>query len=67
VDGSDYTLIDNAYNFQQASLDGSIAPQTAESLSQINDNAGTVVPEPASIAVLGLTAVSALRRRRRFI
>ena len=67
VDGSDYTLIDNAYNFQQASLDGSIAPQTAESLSQINDNAGTVVPEPASIALLGLTAVSALRRRRRFI
>ena len=63
VNGSDYTLIDNAFNSQGAIL----STQVADPTSQIAASAATAsaVPEPASLGLLGLSAISLLSRRRR--
>ena len=58
INGSDYTLIDNAFNQQGVRLSAQIASATAQSGT-------TAVPEPASMAVLSLTALSTLVRRRK--
>jgi hypothetical protein len=59
INGSDYTLIDNAFNAQGASL------ATAVATTQIASPNTTAVPEPTGIALLSLTAITALRRRIR--
>jgi autotransporter-associated beta strand protein len=57
VNGSDYTLIDNAFNTQGAILADIVATPTA----QIAGNSS--VPEPASIAILGIPMLALLKRR----
>jgi hypothetical protein len=57
IDGSDYSLIDNAFNTQGASLAAIIATPTAIISSS--------VPEPASLGVVGIVALGFLARRRR--
>jgi fibronectin-binding autotransporter adhesin len=60
VDGSDYTLIDNTFNTQGQNLSNTtqIANPTAEL------DATSAVPEPGSIALLGVGAVALLIKRR---
>jgi autotransporter-associated beta strand protein len=62
VNGSDYTLIDNAYNMQGVALSADIAaaPATAQIVGT------SAVPEPATLALFGLAAMSQLARRRRY-
>jgi hypothetical protein len=64
VNGSDYTLIDNAFNEQGASLATSVVNPAASATTQIAA-ATTAVPEPATLGLLGLTAATSLRRRKR--
>jgi autotransporter-associated beta strand protein len=59
IDGSDYTLIDNSYNTQGAHLSSELA--AAASTAQLAG--ATSVPEPASLTMVGMTAVALLRRR----
>jgi alpha-tubulin suppressor-like RCC1 family protein len=71
VDGSDYTLIDNAFNMQGAVINAEVATQIAASVAtniptNIPSATGTsAVPEPASLALLSITAAALLGRRRR--
>ena len=58
IDGSDYTLIDNSFNSQGAVIAAAVASNTAQV-------AGSAVPEPTSLALLGTTAVGLLSRRRK--
>ncbi len=58
VNGSDYTLIDNAFNSQGAAL--SVAVATAQVAGA---SGGSAVPEPASLAILGIGAIGLLGRR----
>jgi hypothetical protein len=60
VNGSDYTLIDNAFNMQGAQLSTEIASPTA----LIAGGAVSAVPEPASLGLLGISALGLLARRR---
>ena len=63
VNGSDYTLIDNAFNSQGTQLTSQIADPTASITAQL---AGTsTVPEPATLGMISLAALSFLGRRRR--
>jgi len=61
IDGSDYTLMDNAFNTQGASLSAQIASPTAQI------GGGSAVPEPATLTLVGIGALSLLGRRRRRI
>jgi autotransporter-associated beta strand protein len=61
INGSDYTLIDNAYNTQGASLAAAIANPAAVATAQIG--AGTSVPEPGALSLLGMITLGLLRRR----
>ena len=59
VNGSDYTLIDNTFNTQGAAISSELASPTAQI-------AGTAaVPEPTSVALLGIGAAGLLGRRCR--
>jgi autotransporter-associated beta strand protein len=60
VDGSDYTLMDNAFNQQGAVLSSQIATTAA----QISGGT-SAVPEPATISLLGASALGMLARRKR--
>ena len=60
VNGSDYTLIDNAYNTQGPAISSEVASTTAE-IAGVTAS----VPEPASVALLACGSVCLLRRRRR--
>jgi autotransporter-associated beta strand protein len=60
IDGSDYTLIDNAFNQQGASINAEVATETAQIAG-----GSAAVPEPTSLAVVGVASVGMLRRRRR--
>ena len=62
INGSDYTLIDNAFNTQGASL----AAEVATATDQIAGGSTTAaVPEPTTLGLLGMGAVSLLGRRKR--
>jgi autotransporter-associated beta strand protein len=61
INGSDYTLIDNAYNTQGASL----AAQIGAAASVTAQVAAASVPEPASLGLLAIGAMTLLGRRRR--
>jgi hypothetical protein len=61
VNGSDYTLIDNAYNSQGAQLSAEVASATA----QIAGGGSVAVPEPATLGIVTISALSLLGRRRR--
>jgi autotransporter-associated beta strand protein len=56
IDGSDYTLIDNAFNNQGAVINAQFATSTAQI-------AGSTVPEPAAISLLLIPAAMLSRRR----
>ena len=65
VNGSDYTLIDNAFNTQGATLAATTAGQFASTTSEIAFNpTASPVPEPSSMALLGLAAALRANRRR---
>jgi autotransporter-associated beta strand protein len=60
IDGSDYSLIDNAFNNQGAAISSSAL--IASSTAQVSP---TAVPEPASIALIGVgMSLLAARRQR---
>jgi autotransporter-associated beta strand protein len=59
INGSDYTLIDNAFNTQGAQISTELATATA----QIAGSAP--VPEPTSLGLIGVGAMGLLGRRRR--
>ncbi len=62
VDGSDYTLIVNAFNQQDGSLTRQIASSLAETAGQI---AGApTVPEPMGISLLALGGAGLIFPRR---
>ncbi len=64
TNGSDYTLIDNAFNNQGSNLGGGVAAEIAQVTAQLSGPAGTsAVPEPATLSLLGVAALGALRRR----
>jgi lysophospholipase L1-like esterase len=63
IDGSDYSLIDNAFNTQTATPQSLIAGQVAANSSEIA--AGSAVPEPASIGLVGVAALGLTARRHR--
>jgi endonuclease/exonuclease/phosphatase family metal-dependent hydrolase len=66
IDGSDYTLIDNAFNMQGAQLNSQIAASTEQFGAPAADfgEISRAVPEPGMGAVMGIVAISGLRRRR---
>jgi autotransporter-associated beta strand protein len=59
INGSDYTLIDNAFNMQGVNLATEIASPTA----QIAGAGSSSVPEPASLMLIGMGALGLLGRR----
>ncbi len=59
VNGDDYTLIDNAFNTQGPSL------AAVGSAVIANPSSLVAVPEPASLAAIGIGALGMLMRRRR--
>ena len=62
INGSDYTLIDNAFNSQGAQIAAEIATPTA----QIAGGAvSSSVPEPTTLGLLGIGALGLLGRRNR--
>ena len=63
VNGSDFTLIDNSFNTQSGRISASIAGPTVQITAEIA-NGSVAVPEPSTFALLGLSAVGLLRRRR---
>jgi hypothetical protein len=64
VDGSDYTLIDNAFNTQVATLGSNPTALIATSTAQFAGSS-SAVPEPTTLAMLGISAAGVLARRRR--
>jgi hypothetical protein len=66
VDGSDYTLMDNAFNSQTGQLSAEIADQHAAVTDQIAGTTGaSSVPEPSAIGLLAIGAAGLLGRRNR--
>jgi hypothetical protein len=71
INGDDYTLIDNAYNSQGTvnySAVGIPTEMIASDTERISADFGELsraVPEPASVGVIGMTAVALLGKRRR--
>jgi hypothetical protein len=61
IDGSDYTLIDNAFNTQGSQINGASASLVAKTTEQIAVTAS--VPEPTISGLLTLTLIGTLRRR----
>jgi Passenger-associated-transport-repeat/PEP-CTERM motif len=63
IDGSDYSLIDNTFNQQSsAGFAAAVATNTAEIAAP---SGSTAVPEPASLGLLGISAIGLTARRRR--
>jgi hypothetical protein len=67
VDGSDYSLIDNAFNQQgDGGLLASPMAMVATNTSEIASPAvGAAVPEPGTLSLMGIGAAALLGRRRR--
>ena len=65
INGSDYTLIDNAFNTQGAIQSDQIATPSADIATQIG--ATTSVPEPTTLAMIGVSTIALLSRRGRRI
>jgi hypothetical protein len=61
IDGSDYTLIDNAFNTQGSQINGTSASLVAKTTEQIAVTAS--VPEPTISGLLTLSLIGTLRRR----
>ena len=62
VNGSDYTLIDNAFNTQSAVVTATLANPTVEIAAEIT--APTAVPEPSAAALAAVASMTLLRRRK---
>jgi autotransporter-associated beta strand protein len=60
INGSDYTLIDNAFNTQGVAIASEVASPTAQIAG-----GSSAVPEPGAFALLGVTMLGLLGRRRR--
>jgi hypothetical protein len=65
VNGSDYRLMDNAFNTQGAAIASAVALTTAEiatPTAQLFGSAGISVPEPATLGVLVIGTIGSLGR-----
>jgi autotransporter-associated beta strand protein len=64
INGSDYTLMDNAFNTQGALIASEIAVATAQ-IAPIGSPVASAVPEPTTLALLGIAAAGLLGRTSR--
>jgi hypothetical protein len=62
VDGSDYTLIDSAFNRQGVQFNSQIADPDVSIPTQLDGNV-SAVPEPSLIGALAIAPTLLLRRR----
>jgi hypothetical protein len=62
INGSDYTLIDNAFNSQGTQFSAEIASPTAQVAGSPESSP---VPEPTALGLLAVGATALLGRRRK--
>jgi hypothetical protein len=63
INGTDYALIDNAFN--QFNATGAVPLALISNSASFSSSATSAVPEPTTLGLLGIGAISLLGRRRR--